>query len=427
MPFTINHITARQVLDSRGNPTVECEVGLTGGSLGRAAVPSGASTGEHEAVELRDGGGEWCGKGVGIAVGNIHEEISPNVLGLDARDQEGVDAVMIELDATDTKSRLGANATLAVSLATARAAAAQSDLPLFRYLGGASAHVMPVPMMNILNGGKHADNTVDFQEFMIQPVGFECFEEGLRAGVEIYHALKGVLHDRNLSTAVGDEGGFAPDLASNEEALEVIAAATEKAGYDLGEQIVIALDPATSEMVSEAAKVGKEGYCFFSSDPDRVASSDEMIDLWASWCENWPIWSIEDGLGEEDWDGWKKLTDRLGEGVQLVGDDLFVTNVEYLERGIADGAANAILVKVNQIGTLTESFSAVRLAQHSGYNAIISHRSGETEDSFIADLAVAMNAGQIKTGAPCRSDRTAKYNQLIRIAEVLGVDAQYGC
>ncbi len=426
MPFTIDHIAARQVLDSRGNPTVECEVGLSGGSLGRAAVPSGASTGEHEAVELRDGGEPWCGKGVGTAIANIHEEISPNVLGLDARDQEGVDAVMIELDGTDTKSSLGANAMLAVSLATARAAAAQSDLPLFRYLGGASAHVMPVPMMNILNGGKHADNTVDFQEFMIQPIGFECYEEGLRAGVEIYHALKGVLHDRNLSTAVGDEGGFAPNLTSNEEALEVIAAATERAGYDLGEQIVIALDPATSEMVSEAAKAGKEGYCFFSSDPDHVASSEEMIDLWASWCEKWPIWSIEDGLGEEDWDGWKKLTDRLGEGVQLVGDDLFVTNVEYLNRGIEEGAGNAILVKVNQIGTLTESFSAVRMAQHSGYNAVISHRSGETEDSFIADLAVAMNAGQIKTGAPCRSDRTAKYNQLLRIAEVLGADARYG-
>jgi len=426
MPFTIDHIAARQILDSRGNPTVECEVGLAGGSLGRAAVPSGASTGEHEAVELRDGGDDWCGKGVGTAVDNIHEEIAPQVLGLDARDQEGVDGVMIELDGTETKSSMGANALLAVSLATARAAASQSDLPLFRYLGGASAHVMPAPMMNILNGGKHADNTVDFQEFMIQPVGFECYEEALRAGVEIYHALKGVLHDRNLSTAVGDEGGFAPDLQSNEEALEVIAAATEQAGYDLGEQIVIALDPATSEMVSEAAKAGKEGYCFFSSDPDRVASSDEMIDLWASWCEKWPIWSIEDGLGEEDWDGWKQLTERLGGRVQLVGDDLFVTNVEYLGRGIEEHAANAILVKVNQIGTLSEAMNAVRLAQHHGFNAVISHRSGETEDAFIADLAVATNAGQIKTGAPCRSDRTAKYNQLLRIAEVLGQDATYG-
>ena len=426
MPFTIDHIAARQILDSRGNPTVECEVGLAGGSLGRAAVPSGASTGEHEAVELRDGGDDWCGKGVGTAVDNIHEEIAPQVLGLDARDQEGVDGVMIELDGTETKSSMGANALLAVSLATARAAASQSDLPLFRYLGGASAHVMPAPMMNILNGGKHADNTVDFQEFMIQPVGFECYEEALRAGVEIYHALKGVLHDRNLSTAVGDEGGFAPDLQSNEEALEVIAAATEQAGYDLGEQIVIALDPATSEMVSEAAKAGKEGYCFFSSDPDRVASSDEMIDLWASWCEKWPIWSIEDGLGEEDWDGWKQLTERLGGRVQLVGDDLFVTNVEYLGRGIEEHAANAILVKVNQIGTLSEAMNAVRLAQHHGFNAVISHRSGETEGAFIADLAVATNAGQIKTGAPCRSDRTAKYNQLLRIAEVLGQDATYG-
>jgi len=426
MPFTIDHITARQILDSRGNPTVECEVGLAGGSLGRAAVPSGASTGEHEAVELRDGGDEWCGKGVLTAVNNVHEEIAPQLLGLDARDQEGVDGVLIELDGTRTKSNLGANAMLAASLATARAAAAQSDLPLFRYLGGASAHVMPAPMMNILNGGKHADNTVDFQEFMIQPVGFECFEEALRAGVEIYHALKGVLHDQNLSTAVGDEGGFAPDLQSNEEALEVIAAATEKAGYDLGDEIVIALDPATSEMVSEAAKLGKEGYCFFSSDPGRVASSDEMIDLWASWCEKYPIWSIEDGLGEEDWDGWKKLNERLGDRVQLVGDDLFVTNVEYLARGIEEHAANAILVKVNQIGTLSEAMNAVRMAQHNGFNAVISHRSGETEDAFIADLAVATNAGQIKTGAPCRSDRTAKYNQLLRIAEVLGVDASYG-
>ena len=426
MPFNITHVAARQILDSRGNPTVECEVGLAGGTIARAAVPSGASTGEHEAVELRDGGDQWCGKGVENAIHNLHEHIAPQMLGLDARDQEGVDGVMIELDGTETKSNLGANAMLAVSLATARAAADQSDLPLFRYLGGASAHVMPVPMMNILNGGKHADNTVDFQEFMIQPMGFECFEDGLRAGVEIYHALKGVLHDRGLSTAVGDEGGFAPNLKNNEEALEVIAAATEQAGYALGEQIVIALDPATSEMVSEAAKAGKEGYCFFSSDPSRIASSEEMIDLWASWCEKWPIWSIEDGLGEEDWAGWKSLTKRLGDNVQLVGDDLFVTNVDYLNRGIKEQSANAILVKVNQIGTLSEAMNAVRLAQHSGFNAIISHRSGETEDTFIADLAVATNAGQIKTGAPCRSDRTAKYNQLLRIAEMLGEDATYG-
>ena len=426
MPFTIDHVAARQILDSRGNPTVECEVGLSGGALGRAAVPSGASTGEHEAVELRDGGAAWGGKGVQNAVCHVHEEIAPQVLGLDARDQEGLDGLMIELDGTDTKSRLGANAILSVSMATAKAAATQSDLPLFRYLGGASAHVMPAPMMNILNGGKHADNTVDFQEFMIQPLGFPSFEEAMQAGVEIYHALKGVLHDRNLSTAVGDEGGFAPDLSSNEEALEVIAAATGKAGYELGEQIVICLDPATSELVSEAKKLGKEGYCFFSSDPERVASSEEMIDLWASWCDTWPIRSIEDGLGEEDWDGWVALTERLGDRVQLVGDDLFVTNVEYLTRGIEEHAANAILVKVNQIGTLTETFKTVRLAQHHGFNAIISHRSGETEDAFIADLAVATNAGQIKTGAPCRSDRTAKYNQLLRISEMLGGDATYG-
>lgn len=426
MPFTIDHIAARQILDSRGNPTVECEVGLNGGSLGRAAVPSGASTGEHEAIELRDGGESWGGKGVQSAVCNVHEEIAPQVLGLDARDQEGLDGLMIELDGTINKSRLGANAILGVSMATARAAAMQSDLPLFRYLGGAGSHVMPAPMMNILNGGKHADNTVDFQEFMIHPLGFECFEEAMQAGVEIYHALKGVLHDRNLSTAVGDEGGFAPDLASNEEALEVIAVATEKAGYELGEQIMICLDPATSEMVSEAKKLGKDGYCFFSSDPQRVASSEEMIDLWTSWCDKWPIWSIEDGLGEEDWAGWVSLTERLGDRVQLVGDDLFVTNVNYLNRGIEEHAANAILIKVNQIGTLTETLKAVRMAQHHGYNAIISHRSGETEDDFIADLSVATNAGQIKTGAPCRSDRTAKYNQLLRISEVLGADATYG-
>ena len=426
MPFTIDHVAARQILDSRGNPTVECEVGLAGGAMGRAAVPSGASTGEHEAVELRDGGEAWCGKGVETAVGHVHESLAPQVLGLDARDQEGVDAVLIELDGTENKSNVGANAMLAVSLATARAAAAESDLPLFRYLGGAAAHVMPAPMMNILNGGKHADNTVDFQEFMIQPVGFECYEEALRAGVEIYHTLKQVLHDRDLSTAVGDEGGFAPNLKSNEEALEVIAVATERAGYELGDQIKLALDPATSEKVSEAAKLGQEGYCFFSSDPTRVVSSEEMIDLWAQWCEKWPIWSIEDGLGEEDWDGWKALTDRLGQQVQLVGDDLFVTNVDYLQRGIEEGAGNAILVKVNQIGTLSEAMHAVRMAQHSGFNAVISHRSGESEDAFIADLAVATNAGQIKTGAPCRSDRTAKYNQLLRITEVLGVDATYG-
>ena len=423
---TIEYVEGREILDSRGNPTVEVDVVLEDGSFGRAAVPSGASTGEHEAVELRDGGAEWGGKGVQNAVCNVHEEIAPQVVGLDARDQEGLDGLMIELDGTPNKSNLGANAILGVSMAAARAAAAQSDLPLFQYLGGAGSHVMPAPMMNILNGGKHADNTVDFQEFMIQPLGFDCFEEAMQAGAEIYHTLKGVLHDRNLSTAVGDEGGFAPNLTSNEEALEVIASATEKAGYQLGEQIVICLDPATSEMVSEAKKLGKEGYCFFSSDPQRVASSEEMIDLWASWCDKWPIWSIEDGLGEEDWDGWVTLTERLGDRIQLVGDDLFVTNVDYLTRGIEEHAANAILVKVNQIGTLSETLQTVRLAQHHGYNAVISHRSGETEDTFIADLAVATNAGQIKTGAPCRSDRTAKYNQLSRISEMLGQDATYG-
>lgn len=415
------------VLDSRGNPTVEAEVHLAGGASGRAIVPSGASTGEHEAVERRDGDPDrWDGKGVDDAVASVCEELAPEVLGLDARDQEGIDDLLCSIDGTQNKSNVGANATLAVSLAVAKAAAGQSDLPLFRYIGGAAAHVLPAPMMNILNGGKHADNTVDFQEFMIQPVGFETFHEALRAGTECYHALKGVLHDRNLSTAVGDEGGFAPDLKSNEEALEVIAEAVDRSNYEFGEQIVICLDPATSELANEAAAKGKEGYCFFSSDPDRIASADELIDMWADWCERYPIASIEDGLSEEDWDGWAKLTDRLGNQCQLVGDDLFVTNPEFLERGIREGCGNSILVKVNQIGTLSEALEAVRLAQHCGWSAVVSHRSGESEDSTIADIAVAMNCGQIKTGAPCRSDRTAKYNQLLRIEEALGATAVYG-
>ena len=427
MSFTIESIHARQILDSRGNPTLEAEVVLEGGAGGRAAVPSGASTGEHEAVELRDGDKKrWLGKGVTKAVEHVNGEIAAAVFGLDATDQEGIDAVLLELDGTENKSRLGANATLAVSMAVAHAAAAATRQPLYRYLGGVAAKTLPVPMMNILNGGKHADSTVDMQEFMIQPWGFVDFEEALRAGVECYHSLKKVLHDKHLSTAVGDEGGFAPNLKSNEEALELIAIAVEKSGYKLGEQVFIALDPAMSELSNEAKAVGKTGYRYFKSRPDHVATSDEIIDLWASWCAKYPIHSIEDGLAEDDWAGWRKLTEKLGGKVQLVGDDLFVTNPKFLAKGIAEKCGNAILVKVNQIGTLSETFAAVNLAHRSGYRAILSHRSGETEDSTIADIAVATNCGQIKTGAPCRSDRNAKYNQLLRIAEELGANAGLG-
>ena len=425
MTTTISKIHARQILDSRGNPTLECEVHLNGGGFGRAGVPSGASTGENEAVELRDGGALWCGLGVTNAVNNINGPITSTVLGMDAGDQEGVDNAMIELDGTPNKGNLGANALLGVSMASAHAAANAAGLPLYRYLNPDS-DVLPVPMFNILNGGKHADNTVDFQEFMIQPCGFDSFEEGLRAAVEIYHTLKNVLHDRNMSTAVGDEGGFAPNLSDNEDALRVIEEAVDKAGYSWGEQIFVALDPAASELVTEARKLGKEGYCFFSSDPEKVISADEMIDLWADWCNRYPIRSIEDGLGEDDWVGWKTITDRLGDKIQLVGDDLFVTNQTFLERGINEGCANSILVKVNQIGTLTETFAAVNMAHGNKYSAVLSHRSGETEDTTIADIAVATNCGQIKTGAPCRSDRTAKYNQLLRISEMLGDSANYG-
>jgi enolase len=429
--FAIESVHARQILDSRGNPTLEAEVVLENGMGGRAAVPSGASTGEHEAVELRDGDkSRWLGKGVTKAVDHVNDEIAPAVFGLDATDQEGIDTVLLELDGTENKSRLGANATLAVSMAVAHAAAAATRQPLYRYLGGVAAKTLPVPMMNILNGGKHADSTVDMQEFMIQPMikkgGFFDFEEALRAGVECYHALKKVLHDKHLSTAVGDEGGFAPNLKSNEEALELIAIAVEKAGYKLGEQIFIALDPAMSELSNEAKAKGKQGYCFFKSNPDRIATSDEIIDMWASWCAKFPIHSIEDGLAEDDWAGWKKLTDKLGGKVQLVGDDLFVTNSKFLQKGIDQGCGNAILVKVNQIGTLSETFAAVNLAHRNGYRAILSHRSGETEDATIADIAVATNCGQIKTGAPCRSDRNAKYNQLLRIAEELGANGVLG-
>ncbi len=425
MAFDIELVHARQVLDSRGNPTVEVEVGLSSGAIGRAAVPSGASTGEHEAAELRDGGKPWMGKGVTEAVDNVIDRIAPAVEGLDAREQELIDRTMIEIDGSDNKGSLGANAILGVSMAVAKAAAEASGLPLYRYLGGSAAKTLPVPMLNILNGGKHADNTVDFQEFMIQPWGFDDFNEALRAGVEIYHTLKSVLKARKMSTSVGDEGGFAPDLADNEDALKVIEEAVDKAGYKWGEQIFVALDPATSELWNEAEKDGKKGYKFFSSSQE-ILSSDDLIDLWAAWCEKYPIRSIEDGLAENDWQGWAKLTARLGDKVQLVGDDLFVTNKRFVERGVAEGCANAVLVKVNQIGTLSETFDTVNHAHRNRYACVLSHRSGETEDATIADIAVATNCGQIKTGAPCRSDRNAKYNQLLRIAEELGDTAEYG-
>ncbi len=427
MPFEIISIDARQILDSRGNPTVEVDVTLAGGAMGRAAVPSGASTGEHEACELRDGDDDlFLGKSVFNAVANVNDRIGPELIGYDAREQEQLDALLIEMDGTANKSSLGANAILGVSMALAKAAAAQARLPLYRYLGGSAARTLPVPMFNILNGGKHADNTVDFQEFMIQPWGFDDFGEALRAGVEIYHHLKKVLTKRRLSTTVGDEGGFAPNLSDNEEALRIIEEATEKAGYAWGEQIFIALDPATSELWNEAAKRGKQGYCFFKSNPEEVLSSDDMIAIWRDWCDKYPIRSLEDGLAENDWSGWARLTARLGDRIQLVGDDIFVTNRRFLQRGLDEKCANAILVKVNQIGTISETFDAVGLAMRNGYGAVMSHRSGETEDATIADLAVATNCGQIKTGAPCRSDRTAKYNQLIRIAAELGDAGAYG-
>ncbi|MEM7681768.1 MAG: phosphopyruvate hydratase [Planctomycetota bacterium] len=426
MPFDIDDVHARQVLDSRGNPTVEVEVSLVGGAVGRAMVPSGASTGEHEAVELRDGKKDYyVGKSVEKAVDNVNRALAPELIGLDARDQEQLDAVMLDADGTANKGKLGANGILGVSMAAAHAAADASGLPLYRYLGGAAAKVLPVPMLNILNGGKHADNTVDFQEFMIQPWGFDDFHEALRCGVEVYHTLKGVLKAKGLSTAVGDEGGFAPDLKDNEEAIKLIEEAVGKAGYTWGEQVFVALDPATSELWNEAEKDGKQGYKFFSSSQE-ILSSDDMAGLWAEWCGKYPIRSIEDGLAENDWDGWKTLTDKIGDKVQLVGDDLFVTNPSFLQKGIDKGCANSILVKVNQIGTLSETFEAVGLAMRNKYSAVLSHRSGETEDATIADIAVATNCGQIKTGAPCRSDRNAKYNQLLRIAEQLGDQAVYG-
>ena len=423
MSLAIEFIQGRQILDSRGNPTVEVDVILEDGTIGRAAVPSGASTGEHEAVELRDDDkARYVGKGVSKAVENVNSKIAPELIGLDPRDQEAIDALMIELDGTPNKAKLGANAILGVSMAVANAAAEASGLPVYRYLGGPGAKTLPVPIMNILNGGKHADNNVDFQEFMIQPWGFDNFQDGMRAGVEIYHALKKVLHKNRMSTAVGDEGGFAPDLKDNEDALKVIGEAVTAAGYDFGKQVFVALDPACSELWDKE----KKGYKFFKSNPDRILKSEEMVDYWTRWIEKYPIRSIEDGLAENDWEGWKLMTDRVGKKIQLVGDDLFVTNVNFLEKGISTGTANAILVKVNQIGTLSETFAAVNLAIRNGYSAVMSHRSGETEDAMIADLAVATNCGQIKTGAPARSDRVAKYNQLFRIEEQLGEQAQYG-
>jgi len=419
MPFVISQIVARQILDSRGNPTLEVDVLLDDGSFGRAAVPSGASTGSMEAVELRDGDATvYGGKSVRIAVQNVNDRIAEHLRGMDSRDQTRIDSAMIELDGTSDKSLLGANAILGVSLATAHAAAACAGLSLYRYIGGAGARVLPVPLMNILNGGRHADNNVDIQEFMIAPIGFESFSDALRAGVETYHALRGVLKRRGLATAIGDEGGFAPMLHSNEEALDLIMEAIIAAGYIPGEHIVLALDVAASEMANGGH------YVMFKS-THREHSSDELIAWYDQLLERYPIRSIEDGLGEHDWDGWKRMTEALGDRVQLVGDDLFVTNQELLRRGIEEGIANAILVKPNQIGTLSETLQTIMLAQQNGYAVIVSHRSGETEDATIADLAVAVNAGQIKTGAPARSDRVAKYNQLLRIEEELGVSAPF--
>ncbi len=419
----IMDVRAREILDSRGNPTVEVDVILDDGSFGRAAVPSGASTGVHEAVELRDGDPKrYLGKGTLKAVKNVNRIIAPKIIGLDAREQEGIDNLMIALDGTPNKSKLGANAILGVSLAVAKAAADYCSLPLYRYLGGSNVSILPVPMMNILNGGKHADNNVDFQEFMVMPIGAKNFAQALRMGAETFHALKKVLSNRGYNTAVGDEGGFAPDLKSNEEALEVIIAAIEAAGYEPGKQIAIALDPASSEMYNTK----KKGYFFFKSDPNKKVSSQNMVKYYADWCKKYPIISIEDGLAEDDWAGWKKITAEIGEKVQIVGDDLFVTNTTRLARGIKEGSANSILIKLNQIGTLTETFAAIRMAQRNGWTAVISHRSGETEDATIADVAVASGTGQIKTGSLCRTDRVCKYNQLLRIEEDLGAQAVYG-
>ncbi|MFM8274332.1 MAG: phosphopyruvate hydratase [Gemmata sp.] len=426
---TIRALKAREILDSRGNPTVEVEVHLACGTMGRAAVPSGASTGAHEAVELRDTGDKkrYGGKGTRTAVKHVLDTIAPALVGMKVFEQAAIDHKMLELDGTENKGKLGANAILGVSMAAAHAAANALGQPLYRYVGGTSACVLPVPLMNILNGGKHADSTVDFQEFMIVPVGATSFREGLRMGAEVFHSLKKVLHDKHLNTAVGDEGGFAPNIPSADDALATISTAIEKAGYRVGDQVAFALDAACTELYEEAKHLHKkEGYCFFKSDPKKVISSDEMIDLWAGLCAKYPILSIEDGLSEDDWAGWKKLTAKLGSKVQLVGDDLFVTNTKRLKRGIAEGCGNSILVKVNQIGTLTETLDAVETAKRNKFTAIMSHRSGETEDVTIADLAVATNCGQIKTGSASRTDRIAKYNQLLRIEEQLGAAAVYG-
>ena len=415
----IASLHARQILDSRGNPTIEVDVLTENENLGRAAVPSGASTGVHEAVELRDNNKKlYGGKSVLKAVKNVNTILSDALLGWDVADQTGIDAAMIALDGTENKAKLGANAMLAISLAVAKAAALEANLPLYRYIGGTNARILPIPMMNILNGGSHADNKIDFQEFMVMPVGATSFSEGLRWGVEIFHALKTVLKKKGFSTNVGDEGGFAPNIQSNEEAIEMVMTAISAAGYKAGSQIAIALDPAVSEMYDKSKKV----YHFHKSDGKKL-SSEKMVDYWASWVKQYPIISIEDGMAEDDWKGWKLMTDTMGKKIQLVGDDLFVTNVNRLQRGITEQTANALLVKVNQIGTLTETINAVSMAKQAGYNTIMSHRSGETEDSTIADLAVALNCGQIKTGSASRSDRMAKYNQLIRIEEMLGTSA----
>ncbi|MBY1551463.1 phosphopyruvate hydratase [Clostridioides difficile] len=416
----IELVYAREVLDSRGNPTVEVEVVLEDGAMGRAIVPSGASTGAFEAVELRDGDkGRYLGKGVETAVANVNEIIAPEIEGMDAFDQPTIDAIMIELDGTPNKGKLGANAILGVSMAVARAAADEIGLPLFQYLGGVNAKQLPVPMMNILNGGEHADNNVDVQEFMILPVGACCFKEGLRMGAEVFHSLKKVLGEKGLACGVGDEGGFAPNLGSNREALELIVEAITKAGYKPGEDVMLGLDVAATEMYNKETKK------YVLAGEGKELTAAEMVALYEDWSNNFPIITIEDGLDEEDWDGWKLLTEKLGNKLQLVGDDLFVTNTERLEKGIENGVANSILVKVNQIGTITETLDAIEMAKRAGYTAVISHRSGETEDSTVADLAVAVNAGQIKTGAPSRTDRVAKYNQLLRIEEMVGEQARY--
>jgi enolase len=422
---SIIDLVGREILDSRGNPTVEVEVTLADGSVGRAAVPSGASTGAFEAVELRDGDkNRYLGRGVLKSVSHVNDEIAGEIVGMDASDQVLIDQTLIDLDGTENKGKLGANAILGVSLAVAKAAAVSLGIPLYRYLGGVNAKELPVPMMNILNGGKHADNSVDLQEFMIMPVGAETFSEGLRWGAEIFHALKSVLKGKGYSTAVGDEGGYAPNLKSNQEALDVIMAAIQAAGFKPGDDIRIAMDPASTELWDEGKKKGEEGKYFFWKS-NILKTSEEMVDFYTDLVNNYPIISIEDGMAEEDWDGWRMITERLGKKVQLVGDDLFVTNTERLQKGIGLNVANAILIKVNQIGTLTETLNAIEMAKKAGYTAIVSHRSGETEDVTIADIAVATNAGQIKTGAPSRTDRVAKYNQLLRIEEELGDGAIY--